>query len=307
MDEPLRRALLDERRRAPRLEYLRNDPVQLPHRYRRREDREIVALIAALLAFGRVKAFLPKIEQLLALSGRSPRAYVDRFAPDRDRGFFAAFRHRVYRGEDLRRFFLSLRRVLDAYGTLESAFIDAAPEGGAHRERLISFAGLFRRADAASGVDCASRGGVQVGGGPCGAGASDGELTEGYRHLVADPRGGGACKRWNLFLRWVVRPEDGVDLGLWRRVDPADLILPLDVHVGRISRLLGIRKRRTLDWKAAEEVTEHLRAADPRDPLRFDFALSHIGITDGCRGRWWGGICGSCRLRRLCAAGRRRS
>jgi uncharacterized protein (TIGR02757 family) len=124
-----------------------------------------------------------------------------------------------------------------------------------------------------------------------------------YSHLVVDPSRGSACKRWNLFLRWVVRPADGVDLGLWGRsgrIAPRELIIPLDVHVGRISYLIGLRRRRTLDWKAAEEITGALARIDPADPLRFDLPLSHLGISRGCRGRHDAGICGGCGLRRIC-------
>ncbi len=105
-----------------------------------------------------------------------------------------------------------------------------------------------------------------------------------------------------MFLRWVVRPDDGIDLGLWRGVSTAQLIVPLDTHTARISRLLGLSQRRTADWKMAREVTAALRRLDPKDPVRFDFALSHLGISEGCSGKA-GEVCVRCPVSGLCVVG----
>ena len=248
----------------------------------------MVALLAALLAFGKASAFLPKVKALLGVLGPSPRRYVASYAPGKDRAFFASFRSRIYRGDDIRLLLWHLRRVVLDHDSLEDAFLSGTtgdvPEG--HLARLTAFAGLFRRLDPS----------------PITGGAG---LPASYRHLVVDPAGGSACKRWNLFLRWVVRPADGVDLGLWTRVDPGVLVIPLDLHVGRITRLIGLRNRRTPDWKSAEEVTMRLRSIDPHDPVRFDFPLSHLGISESCKGRWVRDVCGACALRRICREGRK--
>jgi uncharacterized protein (TIGR02757 family) len=283
------RSALRARLRAVRpAAFLENDPVHLAHRYARREDREVAALLGALLAFGKASAFLPKVKALLDVLGSSPRRYVASYAPGKDRGFFASFRSRIYRGEDLRLLLWHLRRVVLEFDSLEDAFLAGPggddPEG--HLARLTAFAGLFRRLDP---LPITGRAG----------------FSTSYRHLVVDPSRGSACKRWNLFLRWVVRPADGVDLGLWKRVDPGLLVIPLDLHVGRITRLIGIRNRRTPDWKSAEEVTMRLRSIDPSDPVRFDFPLSHLGISESCKGRWVPDVCGPCALRRICREGRR--
>jgi len=275
-------------RQAPWKAYRDSDPVRCPRRYRRSEDREVAALIAALLAFGRVSAFLPAVEGLLERMGSSPRDYVGTFRDDRDRDYLDRFRLRIWKGDSIRLLLRSLRRVLEENGNLEEAFLSADADGprpgpggldpagrrARHRARLARLAGLL--SDAA-------------GAGP-----------RAYRNLVVDPGRGSAAKRWNLFLRWVVRPDDGVDLGIWKRVSPRDLVIPLDVHVGRISLQIGLRTRRTLDWRAAEEVTDALAAIDPRDPLRFDLPLSHLGISEGCRGRSIASICGPCPLRSCC-------
>jgi uncharacterized protein (TIGR02757 family) len=284
----VRTALAERSVSVPHAEFLRNDPVHLARRYRGREDREVAALLGALLAFGKASAFIPKVRALLDLLGPSPRRYAESYHPGRDRAFFSSFRSRIYRGDDVRLLLWNLRAVLLEHPSLEDAFLSGpAGDGPAgHLARLTAFAGLFRRLD------------------PWPITGSH-RLAPGYRHLVVDPSGGSACKRWNLFLRWVVRPDDGVDLGVWRRVDPGALVIPLDIHVGRITRLIGIRNRRTSDWKSAEEVTMRLRSIDPRDPVRFDFALSHLGISESCRGRWVREICGPCALRTICREGRR--
>ena len=249
-------------------------------------------MLGSFLAFGKVAAFLPKVQSLLRLMDPSPRAYAEAYRPSCDLAFFRDFRSRVYRGDDVRLLIENLRLVFREHASLEDAFVEARVEEGLaerlgeHRARLTAFARLLYRADPRPITGRRS-------------------YPSGYRHLVPDPAAGSACKRWNLFLRWVARPADGVDLGLWKRVDPADLVIPLDIHVGRISNLIGIRKRRTPDWKSAEEVTAWLRTLDPRDPLKFDFPLSHIGISSRCKGRWVEAICEPCRIRKICSVGRR--
>jgi uncharacterized protein (TIGR02757 family) len=278
-------------REAPLLELRDRDPVRLCHRYPDPADREVVALVASLLAFGRVQAFLPRVEAVLARMGTSPRRYIERFQPRKDREFFDAFRLRIWKGESLGYLFANLRRLYREFGSLEAAFLagEEAPANGIsrHRARLTHLAAMLRRVDPAPWTGTS-------------------RPPPSFRTLVVDPAGGSACKRWNLFLRWVVRPADGVDLGLWTRVSPGDLVIPLDVHVGRISRQIGLRRRRTLDWLAAEEVTRALALIDPHDPVRFDLPLSHLGISSGCRGRYLPRVCEPCGIRSLCRVYRRR-
>jgi uncharacterized protein (TIGR02757 family) len=122
----------------------------------------------------------------------------------------------------------------------------------------------------------------------------------GVRYFFPAPSNGSACKRLNLYLRWMVRPADGLDLGLWTKVDPADLIIPIDTHLGRISRNLGLTKRKSADWKSAEEVTARLARLDPADPLKYDFALCRLGILDRCPKRVDPVKCAECIIRDIC-------
>jgi len=281
--------------------YRRGDPVQFCRHHADPLDREVVGLLAAFLAFGRVAAFLPKIRSLIDVLGPRPRRTIEGFHPDADRGFFDAFRHRVWKGDSIRLLLANLRDLLREHGSIQEAFLGAGsqgPPGGPeertgspaddrrlrHRRRISGLARLLTRADPYPWTGAR-------------------RLPRSYTTLVVDPAGGSAAKRWNLFLRWMVRPDDGTDLGLWKGVSSRDLVIPMDVHVGRISALIGLRRRRSLDWAAAEEVTRGLARIDPEDPLRFDFALSHLGISAGCRGRHVPGTCGVCDLGRICRAG----
>jgi uncharacterized protein (TIGR02757 family) len=124
----------------------------------------------------------------------------------------------------------------------------------------------------------------------------------GVRHLLTSPAGGSACKRMNLYLRWMVRGGDGIDCGLWPGVPTSALVIPLDTHVARISRFLGLTRRRTQDWKMAEEITASLRRFDPADPVKYDFAICRLGILDHCPSRRNLHKCAACPLLELCTA-----
>jgi uncharacterized protein (TIGR02757 family) len=122
---------------------------------------------------------------------------------------------------------------------------------------------------------------------------------DGFRHLFADPRAGSPCKRQNLWLRWMIRGPDGIDLGIWN-LSPSALVIPLDVHVFRISKNLGLTRRKTARWETAEEITSRLRAFDPDDPVRYDFAICHLGVARDCPSRRDAVKCGRCVLRGVC-------
>ncbi|MBW2258057.1 MAG: DUF2400 family protein, partial [Deltaproteobacteria bacterium] len=130
-----------------------------------------------------------------------------------------------------------------------------------------------------------------------------GDLPRGFRTFLPSPTGGSACKRWNMFLRWMVRPPtEGIDLGLWDSLPPSALVVPLDTHVLRIARLVGLTRRRDGSWRTAAEITANLRLLDPDDPVRFDFALAHLGISGACKGRRDEAVCSACPLRPVCVA-----
>lgn len=254
---------------------LRVDPVSWPRRYALPADREVAAWIAACLAFGRASGFgavLARLFALADLAGGPARWAVD-FGPE-DRAAVARLSWRWTRGGDLADLVAATGAVVRDRGSLEAA----AGEGSAHAA-LTGLVDALRHADGRAA------------------------WSRGLHALWPSPRDGSACKRGNLFLRWMVRADDGVDLGVWSRLRPSALVVPVDTHMGRIARLLGLTSRATNDWRTAMEITAALRAVDPDDPVRFDFALTHLGMSGACRARFVAPVCGPCAVRAWCAAG----
>jgi uncharacterized protein (TIGR02757 family) len=240
------------------------DPVHIVRRFARADDREIVAFCAAGLAFGRVASVLQSIEALLAVMGPHPAAFVRGFEPVRDSERMEPLVHRWIRGRDLVALLLILQRMLRESGSIERFFVagddPSAPDVGA---ALDSFAARALETDLreAYGRRAPKRPGV------C--------------YFFPRPSAGSACKRLNLFLRWMVR-NDAIDLGVWTTVAPARLIVPLDTHVIRLGRCLRLTRYTSPGWKMAAEITASLRALDPADPVRYDFSLCHVGMMNAC-------------------------
>ncbi|MCB9759295.1 MAG: TIGR02757 family protein [Alphaproteobacteria bacterium] len=259
---------------------LRTDPIRFPRRYTRHEDVEIAAVLASGFAFGRVTLFGPVLEGLFdrmdAQGG--PRAYIDHFDPNVEGPALAPVVYRWVRGPDLVVLFGALRRVRAQHGGLEPLF-----GGGSARAALEG---------AATALEQEAR-----------AVAPSGSLSRGVRYFLSRPSTGSACKRWNMMLRWLVRPPtEGVDLGLWTCLRPADLVMPLDTHVMRIARFLGLIRTSTASWRVAEQLTAQLRRIDPLDPVRLDFAIAHLGISGACKGVRDPEVCSPCPLRKGCDA-----
>jgi uncharacterized protein (TIGR02757 family) len=260
---------LDDLCRVYDRRFLETDPVGIVRRYDDPGDREVVGLLAAGLAYGRVASIRQSLERLLAALGTAPARFVASFDPRRDARRLEGFRHRFTSGRDISLLFHLLRQAREG-GGLEAMFLaaDSDPSCATIEAALEGFGqALF-----------AQHGGPFV---------RDGFVPrrDGARWLLPLPSGGSACKRSCLFLRWMVRPDDGVDCGVWTRVSPARLVLPLDTHLQRVVRSLGWTRRRTPSWRMALEATARLRDLDPADPVRFDFALSRLGILGHLRAR----------------------
>lgn len=264
------------------------DPIQAVRRFDRPADREVVGFVAASLAFGRVASVMQSIERVLEVLGPAPAAFVRGFDPHRDGRALAGVVHRWTRGPDLVALLLVLRRILTRSGSIETFFAEgddpAAPDVG---PGLETFSRRALEADLAPAY-----GRVPARPGVC--------------YFFPRPSSGSACKRLNLFLRWMVR-RDGVDLGTWRTPAPARLIVPLDVHLVRMGRCLGLTRYQSPGWRMAQEITASLRQADPEDPVRFDFALCHLSMRGDCGLNRSDGD-SRCPLRGFCrpGAGRRR-
>ena len=240
-----------------------SDPIQIVRRFERPADREVVAFCAAALAFGRVQSVMNSIEGLLEAMGPAPAKYVRAFEPARDRRSLDHLVHRWTRGVDLAALVWVLRQMLDSHGSIEAFFVDGADAAAETVEHAL---------DAFSRRACALDLKAVYGRVPS---------RPGVAYFFSRPASGGACKRLNLFLRWMVR-HDRVDLGVWSRVRPAQLIVPLDTHVIRLGRCLRLTRYRSAGWRMAADITESLREMDPEDPVRFDFSLCHVGMMGAC-------------------------
>ena len=240
-----------------------SDPIHIVRRYQAPEDREIVGFCAASLAFGRVASVLQSIESLLAVMGPHPAAFVRAFDPKAHRAPIDPLVHRWIRGRDLVALLLILQRMLRESGSIERFFVagddPAAPDVG---PALDSFSTRAMQTDLTPAY-----GRVPKRAGVC--------------YFFPRPSAGSACKRLNLFLRWMVR-RDAIDLGTWTLVSPSRLIIPLDTHIIRLGRCLRLTRYASPGWKMTAEITASLRAIDANDPVRFDFSLCHVGMMNAC-------------------------
>ena len=238
------------------------DPVHLVRPYRAPEDREIAGFCAAALAFGRVASVLHSIEALFAVLGPRPARFVREYDPRRHGRRLEPIVHRWIRGRDLSALLLVLQRMLREAGSVEDFFL-------AGDEPSTPDVGLA--------LDAFSRRALET---DLGA-VYDASGPRGVAYFFPRPSAGSACKRLNLFLRWMVR-KDAIDFGVWTRVAPARLVVPLDTHVARVGRCLQLTRHRSPGWKMAADITASLRAVDRVDPVRYDFSLCHLSMMGAC-------------------------
>jgi len=267
--------------------HLANDPLSFCHRYQNREDREIAGLVAASFAYGNVKIILRNLDGVFGALGTSPRLFVERFDAKRGLRLFAKFKHRFNDGRDLCALFLACQTMLREAGSLEGWFLQFHDPAEPDVTRMLSAA-----TEAVKALDYA----------PVFGGRGIPEDSY-FPFLFPSPASGSACKRLCMFLRWMVRPADGIDLGLWQGVKPAQLVIPVDAHIQRICGLLGFTRRKQADWRMAREITARLRELDPADPVKYDFSLCHLGISEGCDGKG-GSTCLTCPITELCPTGK---
>ncbi|MCP3141066.1 TIGR02757 family protein [Pyxidicoccus xibeiensis] len=260
------------------------DPVEFPHRYTDARDIEVSALLAAALAYGRADLFRPKVDALLRRMGPSPAAFVRALDVSGACALLSGFVYRFNVGTDVAVLLLGMGRALREHGSLEALFVQGLEARGTLHGALDAFTTGLRQVP----MDA-----LRAALGP----------ERGLHHLLPSPLGTGAAKRLNLFLRWMVRGPDTVDFGIWKRVPPAALLIPLDTHIGRISQHLGLTRRKDLTWRTAEEVTASLRALDAADPVRYDFALCHYGMSGACPAQPVPDNCARCSLLPACGVG----
>jgi len=261
--------------------YLDTDPLGLVHRYSDPIDVEVAGLIAASLSYGGAGIIRASITDIFDRCGPSPSRFARDLTPDSARRVFAGFKHRWTTGNHVGWLCLAIGDVLNGYGSLGaltmSLYNPAEEDTGGVMSRFA--------AHLVSSVP-------------------QNEWLEGSKvaslsYLIPSPERGSAAKRLAMYFRWMVRGPDGIDFGLWRFIEPSRLVIPVDRHIGRMGRLLGLTRRSVPDWRMALEITGSLRCLDPDDPVRYDFALVRPGITGECT-HVKPGDCTSCIIRDFC-------
>ena len=230
--------------------FIADDPVSIPHLFRKKQDREIAGFFAATFAWGNRTTIINKSKELMQWMDMAPYDFCVHHR-ETDLKRFLQFRHRTFTATDLLYFIQFFKQHYQTCSTLEDAF---TRHGSTVKAMLTGFHHYFF-----SLPDVPAR----------------------TQKHVATPERGSSCKRLNMFLRWMVRNDhNGVDFGIWKKISPAQLICPLDLHVARVARQFNLLHRKQNDWQAAEELTAFLRTLDPADPVKYDFALFALGVIE---------------------------
>lgn len=229
--------------------FIENDPISIPHQFTLKQDIEIAGLWTAVFSWGQRKTIINKSSELMSLMDNSPHDFIVNHQ-EKDRKRFDSFVHRTFQYTDTIYFLTYLQQYYREHESLELIF--RCDDSTNIKDGLIGFHNAFF-----SLADAPVR----------------------TRKHIATPTRNSACKRINMFLRWMVRSDHfGVDFGIWNHIKPSQLFIPLDVHVDRIARKLGLLQRKQTDWRAVVELTGNLRKLDPEDPVKYDYALFGMGV-----------------------------
>ncbi|VAX23538.1 hypothetical protein MNBD_NITROSPINAE03-1545 [hydrothermal vent metagenome] len=259
--------------------FLAPDPLAAVNHFTSRDDLETACLIAALFAYGRADLIQRNVAAIIGSMGKSPARFCEKFRPGTNAGWMKGFVYRFHRRDDLVSLVTAIKKARSKNGSLLKLFL--ANDNPSADTILPGLNGMVSALRSYSGRD-----------------------TQAYRTLLSDPSAGGASKRWCLFLRWMVRKDD-VDPGPWSgKVSRARLVIPLDTHVSRIARQLGMVKRKSNDWKTALELTSFLRRLDPDDPVKYDFAICSYGKLGYCVKNRRQDQCENCDLDPVCSHGK---
>ncbi|MBK7147527.1 MAG: TIGR02757 family protein [Bacteroidetes bacterium] len=236
--------------------FIEADPISVPHRFSKKQDIEIAAFFSATIAWGNRKSIITSANKLMNLMGNAPYDFILHHR-DNDLKNLLEFKHRTFNATDTLYFVEFLKQHYSKHDSLEAAFLQSGIRNSQF-ETLSHFHHYFFSLD-----DSPTR----------------------TRKHIATPARGSTCKRLNMFLRWMVRKDkNGVDFGLWKKIKPAQLLIPLDVHVDRTARKLGLITRKQTDWETVVELTENLKQFDSKDPVKYDYALFGLSVLDGLRG-----------------------
>lgn len=235
--------------------FIKDDPVCIPHLFTQKQDIEIAGFFAAVFAWGNRTTIINKASELVQRMGGAPYDFIlHHSAKELQR--LTSFKHRTFNATDLLYFVEWMKQHYTSYSSLEQAFIPASvdPQRELIENALIHFHNYFFSLE---------------------------DAPERTRKHIATPWKGSTCKRLNMLLRWMVRSDtQGVDFGIWKKIPPAALICPIDLHVARVAKRFGLLERRQIDWTAALELTSYLRSLDPTDPAKYDYALFGLGVIE---------------------------
>ena len=232
--------------------FIENDPISIPHRFTKKQDIEIAAFFSATIAWGNRKSIITSANKLMNLMDSAPHDFILNHQ-DNDLKTLLEFKHRTFNATDTLYFVEFLKQHYSKHESLEEAFLKSEIRNS-QAETLSGFHNYFFSLE---------------------------DPPHRTRKHVATPVRGSTCKRLNMFLRWMVRHDKhGVDFGLWKKIKPSQLLIPLDVHVDRVARKLGLIKRKQTDWETVLELTENLKTFDAKDPVKYDYALFGLGVLD---------------------------
>ncbi|MEQ9426584.1 MAG: TIGR02757 family protein [Cyclobacteriaceae bacterium] len=236
--------------------FIADDPISIPHSFSKKQDIEIAGFWAAILAWGQRKTIINKCQELFSLMDNSPHDFIVNHSED-DLKKLLQFKHRTFNSTDTLYFIEFFKHHYQNYDSLEDAFLEGIEHEETIEKGLANFHHQF---------------------------FSLPHYPHRTKKHIPTPERKSACKRINMFLRWMVRNDyKGVDFGIWNRIKPAQLICPCDLHVDRVARKLGLIKRKQTDWQTALQLTENLRTLDSKDPVKYDFALFGLGVIEGVR------------------------
>ena len=258
------------------------DPVQFQRRFfdegKSQKEVEAVALFSAMLSYGSAAQFTKKIAAIMQSCDMKFLKLITS-KPDKN---FPWIGYRMSTAEEISIFAYSIGKVINKFGSIKDIFLS----GYKQNNDIIEGLSALRNAIYEEAENFVK------------------PVPHGIKHLLPDPSAGGCCKRWHMFLRWMVRKNDGVDIGIWEEIPPSKLIIPLDTHISKISRNLGLTTRKNDDLKTAIEITNKLKECCPEDPIKYDFAICHLGIGGKCTYGKNPELCEKCILKSRCLVGK---
>jgi uncharacterized protein (TIGR02757 family) len=232
--------------------FIKNDPISIPHKFSKQQDIEIAGFFAAIFSWGHRTIIINKSNELMQLMDNAPYQFITQHTGNELKNLLH-FKHRTFNTDDLLYFIQFFKEHYEKYESLEAAFSMFDKKEATIENSLNGFKNYFFSHD---------------------------HLQRTRKH-ISSPLQKSSCKRLNMFLRWMVRQDkNGVDFGIWKHLKPSQLICPLDVHVIRVAKGLGLMQSEKSDWKSALELTEHLKDLDPNDPVKYDLALFGLGVVE---------------------------